>query len=152
MEKEEAKLEDFTIDGKPIVETEKVEDAVEEQSTDEVSVQDEPEAGGEVSEENEEVSEESTEQSEEESQEESKEEEVEVKEEVVEEKPVERSEPTLSDYGIDEETIDLARSLKDDYIKNAVKYYRENKDLRPFLEAYQFDYDKIGDLELLRLK
>tara|TARA_R100001510_G_scaffold21032_1_gene18397 strand:- start:1396 stop:2511 length:1116 start_codon:yes stop_codon:yes gene_type:complete len=153
MEKEKAKIEDFTIDGKPIVEPEKVEDAVEEQSTDEVSVQDEPEASGEVSEENEEVSEESTEQSEEEeSQEESKEEEVEVKEEVVEEKPVERSEPTLSDYGIDEETIDLARSLQDDYIKNAVKYYRENKDLRPFLEAYQFDYDKIGDLELLRLK
>ena len=152
MEKEKAKIEDFTIDGKPIVEPEKTEDAVEEQSTDEVSVQDEPEAGGEVSEENEEVSEESTEQSEEESKKESKEEEVEVKEEVVEEKPVERSEPTLSDYGIDEETIDLARSLQDDYIKNAVKYYRENKDLRPFLEAYQFDYDKIGDLELLRLK
>jgi len=153
MENEKAKLEDFTVDGKPLVEQEVKEDTIEEQGSEKESVE-------EVSQETE-VTEENVEETEvEEKIEEKVTEETEVEdtsenetevEETKEESSI-KSEPKLSDYGIDEETVDLARSLDDDYIKNAVKYYRENKDLRPFLEAYQFDYDKIGDLELLRLK
>ncbi len=33
-----------------------------------------------------------------------------------------------------------------------MNYYKENGDLRPFLEAFQYDYEKLDDLELLRLK
>jgi hypothetical protein len=58
-----------------------------------------------------------------------------------------------TDYGIDEEYIELARSLKDDeYIANAVKYYKENKTLKPYLEAYQFDYNDVDDLRLLEMQ
>ena len=64
----------------------------------------------------------------------------------------------FSDYvafypeGVDEDTVELAKLLDDDYIKKAVQYYSKNKDLRPYLEAYQYNYDDVGDLELLRLK
>ena len=59
--------------------------------------------------------------------------------------------PSLPE-GVTEEIVELAKSLDDDYIKKAVQYYSKNKDLRPYLEAYQYNYDDVGDLELLRLK
>ena len=63
---EKMNLSDFTKDGSPVVEQKQEEDAIEEQSTDEVSIRNESETSGEVPQENEEVVEESTEQSEEE--------------------------------------------------------------------------------------
>lgn len=122
-------------------------DAVQESSTEKVSLRDESETSGEVQEENlEETNEVATEEINE----------GEVNEtEVAEPEIVEAPTPGIqnTDYGIDEQYIDLARSLKDDeYIANAVKYYRENKTLKPYLEAYQFDYNEIDDLELLKLQ
>lgn len=110
-------------------------DAVQEPSTDEVSVRNEPEIGGEVQEENQEPQEPAQE-------------ETQVSDSGIEEPAVQDT-----DYGIDPEYIDLARSLKEDeYIANAVKYYKHNKTLKPYLEAYQFDYNQVDDLELLRLQ
>ena len=147
---EKMNLSDFTKDGSPVVEQKQEEDAVQEQSTDEVSVRNESETSEEVSEENQTESEESTEQSEETSSEEENKEEkveepVEVKEEIVEE-----SEPQGPDYSQYNDLIDLLE--KDDYLSKAVNYYKDNGDLKPFLEAFQYDYDKLDDLELLRLQ
>ena len=115
------------------------EDAVQEQSTDEIPVRNESETSEEVSEENQTESEESTEQSEETSSEEENKEEkveepVEVKEEIVEE-----SGPQGPDYSQYNDLIDLLE--KDDYLSKAVNYYKDNGDLKPFLEAFQYDYD-----------
>lgn len=119
-------------------------DAVQEQSTDEVPVRNEPETSGKVQEGDIEETNEVAAQEEEVSEQAVKETEVEVEEVTA---------PQKFDYGIDEEYIDLARSLKDDeYIANAVKYYKQNKTLKPYLEAYQFDYTQVDDLELLRLQ
>ena len=127
-------------------------DAVQEQSTDEVSVRNESETSDEVQEEN---IEETTEvAAQEEVSEQAENEEVSVNEtEVTEPEVVTPSQAQVTDYGIDEEYIDLARSLKEDeYIANAVKYYKQNKTLKPYLEAYQFDYNEVDDLELLKLQ
>ena len=144
---EKMNLSDFTKDGSPVVEQKQEEDAVEEQSTDEVSVRNESETSGEAPQENEEVVEEPTEQGEEEV----KEEEEKVEEKVEEPKEIEEeSIPQGNDYSQYSDVIDLLE--KDDYLKKAVNYYKENGDLRPFLEAFQYDYEKLDDLELLRLK
>jgi len=124
-------------------------DAVQESSTDEVSVRNESETSDEVQEEN--IQETAEVSSEEEVSEQAENEEVSVNETEVSEPEVVM--PQATDYGIDEEYIDLARSLKEDeYIANAVKYYKQNKTLKPYLEAYQFDYNEVDDLELLKLQ
>lgn len=110
-------------------------DAVQEPSTDEVSVRNELETGGEVQEENQEPQEPTQEETQ------------------ISDSGIEEPATQDTDYGIDPEYIDLARSLKEDeYIANAVKYYKQNKTLKPYLEAYQFDYNQVDDLELLRLQ
>ena len=40
--------------------------------------------------------------------------------------------------------------FKDDYIKKAVEYYEKNGTLRPFLEAFQADYDNMSHEDLMR--
>lgn len=42
--------------------------------------------------------------------------------------------------------------FKDDFIKKAVEYYETYGTLTPFLEATSVDYDKMSDVELLKLK
>jgi hypothetical protein len=41
--------------------------------------------------------------------------------------------------------------LGDDFIKKAVEYYKVNKTLTPFLRAMSYDFEKMGDEEVLRL-
>lgn len=41
---------------------------------------------------------------------------------------------------------------EDEYIKNALEYYKENKTLKPYLEALSVDYNEVSDVDLLRIK
>jgi len=163
---EELNLAEFTKGGEPVVSQEKTEEPTKE-SEDisdekvESSQKDESAETDSQKDESAETTKEETLKSNESSESDS--------ESVVQEKPEEKTTPTeteskekdpwldddFSDFDtldLDKDTVELAKSLDDDYIKKAVQYYNKNKDLRPFLEAYQYDYDKVGNLELLRLK
>ena len=159
MEEEKMNLADFTVGGEPVVESKEetkeeqstVENATEEQSTDEVSVSEESEVSEETSEKNE-----TSEEPSEENTEEKKEEEVKTEPIVYNtwdpfaDEVDETKDPVDSKYTDYKDVIDLLE--KDDYLNKAVSYYKDNGDLKPFLEAFQYDYDKLDDLQLLRLK
>ena len=57
-------------------------------------------------------------------------------------------------------SVELPQSLRelndlveeDEYIKNALEYYKENKTLKPYLEALSVDYNEVSDVDLLRIK
>ncbi len=164
------KAEDITFGDEGLeTETEETTEEVEETAEEGESVVEETEEE-EATEEETEETEESTEESEEETEESSEETEEETEESTEEETTSEEDE--FEEVDLDAEMVNMVTEatkgeykdlnsvlaqlnefkslLKDDYIVNAAKHYNSSGSLKPYLEATAVDYDKLGDVDVLK--